>query len=609
MTGSTLHSNWNVINEREALPAGSYYGFRTVPTRSAAADTTWTLPLELERTGTGAALMRRNIIPYGHLDGAYYQGGVYMPRVFFLKLLFIAATAPLLNQEIAAWQGRLLPASREAITLQYLGDQRTLEIDAVLEAGLEKPARQSGPGARQEQLRFLAYVPFWRSSEVMTETLDVRDSLANANNLLERKATGWVAHNANGIAWVVRYINGVLWAGGQFTTVAGGTARRVAYYDEGTAAWVEPGGGLNGQVFDFVPLPNGDVIAVGDFTENGTGTVTGLNGVGLWSGGAWTADYSPSTIGTGQLYQAVMRQNGELYVAGTMTGFDGSIDYIAKRSTAGTWSQPGTAIDNVVWGLTIGLDGNVYARGAFTGLGAYWTGSGWTTMGGLTYAQSRIRLGPDGAIYTTDYVSGAELLRWNGQAWETVATDAALTFTLTNVTPDRDIWVNGWGAEPRVWRNGIWATGSWYLSASLALWCVDQDVDGQRMAFAYDASGTAKTEGTTTVTYEGDVPVRPTVTMTGPGDVYSLRNLTTGKVIYFQGLTLLDGETATLDLAAGTFTSDWRGSLLWAIDQGSDFAAFDLQPGANVIMTFIDNASASAEMSWRSLSLGLESAD
>ena len=89
---STEHSNWNLINERDALSVGSYYGFRTVPTRSEAQDTSWTLPLVLRRTGTGVPPMRRNIIPYGHLDGAYYQGGVYMPRVFFLQLLFMAST-------------------------------------------------------------------------------------------------------------------------------------------------------------------------------------------------------------------------------------------------------------------------------------------------------------------------------------------------------------------------------------------------------------------------------------------------------------------------------------------------------------------------------------
>ena len=608
---STEHSNWNLINERDALSVGSYYGFRTVPTRSEAQDTSWTLPLVLRRTGTGVPPMRRNIIPYGHLDGAYYQGGVYMPRVFFLQLLFMASTWQALQQDIAAWQGRFMPADREAITLQYVGEAQTLEIDAVLEAGLEKPAAQDAPAVRQDELRFLAYTPFWRAAEVVTATLDVRDSLSNANNLLERTSAGWVAHNANAEVNVVKYIDGVLWAGGQFTTVGGVSASYIAYYDESLATWVEPGDGLNGYVFDILRHPNGGIIVVGAFDQDSLGGVTGLNGVAEWDGAAWQTTYSPSTLGSsGAVLQAVLGYDGKLYVGGSMVGFDGGIDYVARLDPGG-WAQPGSAIDHFVYGLAVGLDGYIYARGSFTGYGAYWDKSSWTTMGTLAYGAARIKLGPDGALWSTDGSGGAALIRWNGQAWETIYEEASRTFTLAEVTPDRDIWVNGWGAEPLVWRNGVWATPSWYLTVTLALNDVDYAADGLRVAFAYGNTGTptARTEGTTSVTYSGDTPVQPTVAFSGPGDLYSLRNLTTGKVIYFQNLTLLDGETATLDLAAGTFTSDWRGDLSWAIDMASDFATFQLHPGTNVIMTFIDDSSASAEMSWQPLSLGLESAD
>lgn len=607
ITGVDRDARWQLVVGAGALAAGSYYGFRTVPTRSIAADTVYTLPLVLEVTGTGIPPMRRNIIPYGHLDGAFYQGGVYMPRVFFLKLLFVATSFTALQQDIAAWQGRLMPADRGAVTLRYTGDTQDLDIDALLEAGLEKSARQDAPGVRQEQLRFLAYVPFWRAAETVTATLDVRDSLANANNLLVRHTDGWVGYNANSVAYVTRYINGVLWAGGDFTTIGGSDMRRIAYYDEATDAWVEPGGGLNNIVQDLIGLPNGYILAVGNFTENATGTVTGLNGVALWNGSAWVDTYSPSTLGTaGTLFSVVLGYDGNIYAGGSMEGFDGSIDYVAKHNGS-AWSQPGSAIDGTVNSLAAGLDGYIYGKGTFTGKAAYWDGSSWTTMGSITWASSRIHLGVDGAIYAIDGASGENIVRWNGSAWETVYEGSA-TLIMAGVLDNLDIWADGLSSNPVVYRHGVLSPAGWKLSAALTLYSVDDAGDG-REAFGYSGAGTATTEGTTAVTYDGDTPARPTVTMTGPGEVYSLRNLITGKVIYFQGLTLLDGETATLDLEAGTFTSDWRGDILWAVDMASDFATFELMPGSNIIMMLIDNASAGAEMSWQCLYLGLESAD
>jgi hypothetical protein len=98
----------------------------------------------------------------------------------------------------------------------------------------------------------------------------------------------------------------------------------------------------------------------------------------------------------------------------------------------------------------------------------------------------------------------------------------------------------------------------------------------------------------------GSARTYPVFTFTGPGRIYSLINFTTGDEIYFS-LLLLSVETAVLDLKAKTFTSSFRGNIIHTITPNSDLAVFHLLPGQNDISIFLDNASATAFMSWDEL--------
>lgn len=91
----------------------------------------------------------------------------------------------------------------------------------------------------------------------------------------------------------------------------------------------------------------------------------------------------------------------------------------------------------------------------------------------------------------------------------------------------------------------------------------------------------------------------PVFTATGPGRIYQLVNYTTRQFIRFD-IDLQDGETVVLDLRPGkkTFISTFRGNVISTILSGSDVEDFYLAPGENNISILIDDASATASLTW-----------
>ena len=96
---------------------------------------------------------------------------------------------------------------------------------------------------------------------------------------------------------------------------------------------------------------------------------------------------------------------------------------------------------------------------------------------------------------------------------------------------------------------------------------------------------TLTVNGVTLVSNEGTADTFPIITLVGEGAVESLTNAATGQVITFDRLTIFPGETVTIDLRAGrkTVGSDVRGSLNYAVMQGSDISEWRLVVGENEI--------------------------
>lgn len=104
---------------------------------------------------------------------------------------------------------------------------------------------------------------------------------------------------------------------------------------------------------------------------------------------------------------------------------------------------------------------------------------------------------------------------------------------------------------------------------------------------------------TTVVTNTGDANAWPTITVTGPGQILQIKNTTTSKTLAL-GFTLAAGEVVTFDLRPGykTVTSSVNGNMMAYVPVPGDLATWYLAPGSNNIDTAIDNAGASASISF-----------
>lgn len=110
--------------------------------------------------------------------------------------------------------------------------------------------------------------------------------------------------------------------------------------------------------------------------------------------------------------------------------------------------------------------------------------------------------------------------------------------------------------------------------------------------------------GSVTVNNDGDVPVWPTWTITGPGEQIVVRNVTTGEVLDFgasTGLVLAAGEVATVVTTPGQTSlllDDGTNLAGWLTD---DSALWAIQRGSNVLQVEMTNVTAdsSVELAYR----------
>ncbi|MFN9972176.1 MAG: hypothetical protein ACK58T_20030, partial [Phycisphaerae bacterium] len=118
--------------------------------------------------------------------------------------------------------------------------------------------------------------------------------------------------------------NGDLVAGGAFTTTSGVTLNRVARWN-GTA-WTAFGSGISYLPDESFPqftwvsalavLPNGDLVAGGQFSKAGTRSA---RGIARWDGSRWTE--FPGYM-NGYVSSLSMQRNGDLIVAGGFSSLD-----------------------------------------------------------------------------------------------------------------------------------------------------------------------------------------------------------------------------------------------------------------------------------------------
>lgn len=186
----------------------------------------------------------------------------------------------------------------------------------------------------------------------------------------------------------------------------GFTADELAWIQPGyppSDPWYTLGGGTNGTVTTLLTLSNGDLLVAGDFTQAGgqnrtrvarwDGTTyqqmgNGLDGaiecaieqagivmvggsfqnntsdVAIWNGTAWS--YSNVFQGQAPSVHALHIHNGELYAAGTVSGFAGT-DQRVRKLVGMSWQDVGGNLNGSI--LTMAsFSGDLVIGGAFVGV-------------------------------------------------------------------------------------------------------------------------------------------------------------------------------------------------------------------------------------------------
>ncbi|NOK59118.1 MAG: hypothetical protein GFH27_549283n422 [Chloroflexi bacterium AL-W] len=542
--------------------------------------------------GAGMPAVDNILTPYGLRDGAYHQRQVAQPRVITLRMTAIGDSLTELHtrrKQLIALLQRDRSIPQQPIKLKYTGGASPVEIEAYYDSGLEI-GELFGYNERI-MLQFVCPDPLWRSLGTTSETLHVYNYNLGFSHIAVRGDEGvWGATGQGTLTNVMAIApDNRLYAGLAFSP-------GLQKYVNGIG-WQTVGTGLNGGVSGITFAANGDIYVTGDFTTAGG---VSANCVAKWDGASWSA--LGSGLNSYGLTIAV-GHDGTVYVGGNFSTAGGvSASGVAQWNGASWSAMSGLSV--VVHQLIIDLDGSVIAGGSFSGKVKRWNGASWSALGsGPGGLVTGLAMGNDGYLYAAGSFTG-KAARWNGVRWATLGAGFTGSTNKVTVAPDGLVYIAGnfstAGSIPTPDGMAIW-NGSAFapLDANLPGTEIKQILvtnDGLLYAACNGSSSGTMAEATY-ITNNGTAPTAPTIEFSGPGRLYSMRNVTTGQTIYFD-LALLDGETATLDLSAKTFVSDFRGNIISAILPGSTFATWRLLPGENVVATYIDNASASASVAW-----------
>jgi hypothetical protein len=157
--------------------------------------------------------------------------------------------------------------------------------------------------------------------------------------------------------------NGDLIAAGEFGATGGTTVNRIARWNG--ISWEPLGTGMNSGVAALAVLPNGDLIAGGSFTTAGG---VAANRIARWDGTSW------SPLGTGMnsnssvLTLAVL-PTGELIAGGGFATAGGVTVNNLARWDGTSWSPVGTGTSGAVFALASLPNGDLIVGGSFTAVG------------------------------------------------------------------------------------------------------------------------------------------------------------------------------------------------------------------------------------------------
>jgi hypothetical protein len=534
----------------------------------------------------------------------------------------------------------------QSMLLRYEDGPCPMDLEAVYESGMEWEGDLRDPYANAFGVRLLGPNPYWEADSQDTSQLATSKTVTGFHAFLVARLAGeWQGFGS--ATFPIRVIkvhpNGDVYAGGDFTTIGGVAARRIARWD-GTAWNILGGVGGDpddGAVYAIAFTPDGDVYIGGTFTAIGGNTVNRV------------ARYQPDTDTFHELVNGatpgvnsdvnaiVVDSAGNAYLGGAFTAtVSGTAAFrIVKYNgpTTDTWTAIGahSGLNLDVEALEVDLDGTtIYAGGQFTDEETHAGGTAlkrvckYTAAGGFQCLTAllggigmngtvrALRMGLDGKLYIAGdftiagFWTAYKVALWNRVEFYPLGGDGdGLTGGNRVNTIDID-------AKGNVYFGGDFtAATNDSLGAYLVMWNgtrfghMDLVIGAEVLAVAskfdklfvgYNGASISSIADVQTVTNEGAASAYPMLDVLGPLTVRWLENQDTGKLIRMN-LVVQAGERVLLDLRPGYLkaVSEWRGNVISSIMPYSDFGDFALLPGDNRIAFLGTGGSGAEEVSLR----------
>ena len=302
-----------------------------------------------------------------------------------------------------------------------------------------------------------------------------------------------------------------LYCAGEFTSVDGITANRVAFWDGAT--WTALGNGLNGTVH-CLAYSDGTLYAGGTFSQAGGNSAINI---AKWDGTEW------SSLGVGPngtVYAAAV-VGDDLYVGGQFTIVGGAGGLTANnlaRWDGEEWSTVGSGTNGRVNALlsnnnTLTAGGNfTLANGIAVNRVASWNGTEWTGLGSgvngqvFALAQSGTDLFVGGEFTQAGGLSnGKKIAKWDGTTWSALATGAP--YTVYSVATNGTEVYAGMLSSVIHWTGTAWTTlgsGTNGVVRSLVLDRLSLYTGGD---FSLAGGAPASYAATAIIRFEGDIRV------------------------------------------------------------------------------------------------------
>lgn len=619
--------------------------------------------------GAGAATQTLNTDSYALLPGGELNSIKVQSRQFTLIGKFIADTELELHdarQELIKTLKLSTPG--QPLKLRFNGGRVQKEISVFYQGGLEgdlaafyenfEPIDDNQWGevktyTEKASIQFQAPDPYWYEVGESAASLenasdsglyieqDTNDSATFRLAAGRLRSTGqWSAlgpPSASGTyveVFALAEDPTYLYIAGDFLNWDGiASADHIVRYNKQTGAYSAMGTGANGRVRALAIMPNGDLVAAGEFTSMGGVANTGF--IARWNGSVWNA---LSTGMSGNVDALVVGLDGILYATGTFVTAGGVSAVRIAAWNGTTFSPLGTGLNSSGESMAVGIDGAIYVGGNFTLAGgvantvrvAKWDGSVWTPLGtGMDSTVFALAAGPTGLLYaggnftTAGSVSAANIAVWNGLVWSPLGAGVNDDVGALAVGADGTVYVGGFftiagditlADKVARWNGYSWAhldidlPGSPVVNTILASKYADPVIrQNYSLYLGFDTTGTGSFAGKTTVANDGSVPVFPEIVYSRSGGTYAivetLRNERTGKELLFD-YSLSGGEVLTIDLAPTrkSIISNFFGSRLDAVLPNSDFGTWQLLPDDNSITSYVGvsgGPALSAYLLWR----------